>query len=119
MANTMSFYSNIDLDETKVAAVPRPAIIHWIFVFNQGATPAYVKLFNKAVGDVTVGSTAPDMTFPVPAQSDSNGAGFMIPLSGAIYFSTAVTIAATTGVEASDSGAPGTNDVIVNFGYTG
>jgi hypothetical protein len=34
-----------------------------------------------------------------------------------MQFGTAITVAATTGVANSDTGAPATNDVLVNVGY--
>lgn len=40
-------------------------------------------------------------------------------LAGAtgIAFSTAITVAATTGVADNDTGAPGANEVVLNLGY--
>ena len=57
------------------------------------------------------------MTFPIPTQGDTNGAGFTLSIPNGIAFSTAITVAATTGIADADTGAPGANEVIINLGY--
>ncbi len=59
----------------------------------------------------------PDLTFPVPSNGGTDGAGFVLPIPNGIVFNTAITIACTTGVADGDSGAPGANEMIVNLGY--
>ena len=66
---------------------------------------------------MVVGTTVPDLTFPLPTAGSTNGAGFTLAIPNGIAFGTAITIAATTGVADADAGAPGVNDVVVNLGY--
>ncbi len=64
-------------------------------VLNNTAAIAYVQVFNKGTGSITLGSTAPDWVIPVPANG-TTGAGnnFMIPLG--VSHSTAISVACTT-----------------------
>ncbi len=64
-------------------------------VLNNTAAIAYVQVFNKAVGNVTLGSTAPDWVIPVPANG-TTGAGSNYTLDIPISHSTGITIACTT-----------------------
>ena len=116
--NTSTLYKNIDVDESEDEIKGTAGTIHWIHVMNMSATVKYLKLYNATAASVVVGTTVPDLTFPVPTQGDTNGAGFTLPIPvGGINFSTAITIAATTGLADADTGAPGANEVVVNLGY--
>ena len=81
------------------------------------ASVLYLKLYDATVGTVVVGTTVPDLTFPLPTQGDTNGAGFTLSIPNGIAFGTAITVAATTGIADNDSGAPGANAVVLNCGY--
>jgi len=61
---------------------------------------------------VTVGTTTPVLTFPLPA-SGAGHISFAVP----VKFGTAITVAATTGLADNDTGAPSANDVILNVFY--
>ena len=74
-----------------------------------------VKIYNATSG--TYGTGTPVLTFPIPTQGDSNGAGFTLTIPNGIAFGTGISIGAGTGVADNDTGAPGTNDVIVNIGF--
>jgi hypothetical protein len=76
-----------------------------------------LKFYNATAASVTVGTTTPDLTFPVPSAGDTNGAGFNIAIPNGIAFGTALTVAATTGFADNDSGAPAANALILNAGY--
>ncbi len=112
-----TLYKNIDVDESEDAVKATAGQVYWIHAINLKATPLFLKFYNAATGDVSVGTTVPDLTFPVPSQGDTNGAGFTLSIPNGIAFGTAITIAATTGVADNDSGAPGTNELIVNLGF--
>ena len=112
-----TLYKNLDVDETEDQVKATAGQIYWIHAMNMKATPLYLKIYNATAANVTVGTTAPDLTFPVPSQGSTNGAGFVLAIPNGIAFSTAITIAATTGVADNDSGAPGANELIVNLGY--
>jgi len=58
----------------------------------------------------------PDLTFLVPANADSDGAGFNLAIPNGIAFGTAITIAATLNAADADATAP-TGIIIVNLGY--
>lgn len=108
-------YRNIDVDQTEDQVKASAGQIYWIHAINLGSTVRYLKIYNATAASVSVGSTTPDMTFPIPTQGDSNGAGFFISVPNGIEMNTAITIAATTNL--TSSGAPGANEVIVNMGY--
>lgn len=112
-----TLYKNIDVDETEDQVKASAGQIYWIHAMNLSASVLYLKIYNATAASVTVGTTVPDLTFPIPTQGDTNGAGFAISIPNGIAFSTAITIAATTGVADADSGAPGTNACVVNLGY--
>lgn len=112
-----TLYKNIDVDQTEDQVKGTAGQVYWIHAINLKATPLFLKFYNVAAASVTVGTTVPDLTFPVPSQGDTNGAGFNIAIPNGIEFDTAITIAATTGVADNDSGAPGANECIVNLGY--
>lgn len=107
-------YRNIDVDESADQVRSSAGYIYWIHAINLSAATLYLQVYNKASASVTVGTTTPDFTFPVPTQGDTNGAGFNLSFPNGVYLDTALTIAGTTGI--SDNGAPGTNELIVNMG---
>ena len=112
-----TLYKNIDVDETEDQIKGTAGQVYWIHAMNLASGVRYLKFYNATAASVTVGTTVPDLTFPVPTQGDTNGAGFVLSIPNGIAFGTAITIAATTGVADNDSGAPGANEVIVNLGY--
>ena len=113
-----SFFKSIDLDESEEQVKGTAATFYGGVVINLKATPLYLKLYDAASGDVTVGTTVPDLTFPIPSQGDTNGAGFVIPVPACgIQFGTALTVACTTGIADNDSGAPGANECAVSLFY--
>lgn len=115
--NGNTLYKNIDVDESEDQVKATSGRVYWIHAINLSATVLYLKFYNKTAANVTVGTTVPDLTFPVPSNGGTNGAGFVLPIPNGMVFNTAITIAATTGIADGDSGAPSANDVIVNLGY--
>jgi hypothetical protein len=104
-------YKNIDCDQTEDAVSANPCRLMGFTAYNLHASDKrYLKLYNATTGTVVVGTTAPTMTFPLDA---GQGMTWSTPL----LFSTALTVAATTGVADNDSGAPGANEVVFNCGY--
>lgn len=112
-----TLYKNIDVDESEDQIKATAGQVYWIHAINLSSAVKYLKFYNATAASVTVGTTVPDLTFPIPTQGDTNGAGFTISIPNGIAFGTAITIAATTGVADNDSGAPGANEVVVNLGY--
>lgn len=112
-----TLYKNIDVDESEDQVQGSETYIVWLHVMNLSSSVRYLKLYNALATNVTVGTTVPDLTFPIPTTGDTNGAGFTVSIPNSLPFTTALTIAATTGLADNDSGAPGANEVIVNMGY--
>lgn len=115
-ASTPKYF--LDVDESEDEVVAAAATLYWVHVVNLANAKRYLKFYNATAANVTVGTTAPVLTFPIPTMGDTNGAGFTINFGPAgVAFSTAMTIAATTGFADNDTGAPGANEIIVNLGY--
>jgi hypothetical protein len=76
---------------TKTAIKASAGQIYGWYFYNANASVAYVQIFNLGTGSVTLGTTAPDLAFGIPASSGAN-----VEISNGIAFSTAITIAVTT-----------------------
>lgn len=113
----MSIFRSLDIDETEEEIKATAGQVFSIAAFNRTAAPLYLKFYNATAANVTVGSTTPVLTFVVPANADSDGAGFIWNNEIGFAFGTAITVAATTGVADADTGAPGANDCVINIGY--
>jgi hypothetical protein len=109
----LSAFRSIDLDETEEEIKATAGQVYGWYLYNTSASVRFVKFYNATAASVTVGSTAPVLTIPVPATSGAN-----VFSDIGIAFSTAITVAATTGVADADAGAPAANDVVVNVFYT-
>jgi len=113
-----TFHKNIDVDETEDAVKATAGQVYWIHAINSTAAPIFLKFYNATVATVVVGTTVPDLTFPVPANADSDGAGFTLSIPNGIAFGTAITIAATLLVADNDATSPGgANALVVNLGF--
>lgn len=110
-----TFFHSDDLDETEEQVKGSAGQLYWIHAMNLSNAVKYLQVFNATAASVTVGTTAPDMVFPLPTQGDTNGAGFVLSVPNGIAFGTAITMAATT--TATGSTGAGTNEVFVNVGY--
>lgn len=112
----LSIFRSLDIDETEEDVKTSAGQLYFIHAMNMVATARYLKFYNATAANVTVGSTTPVLTFPIPANS-TTGAGFTVPIPQGFEFTTAISVACTTGVADADTGAPGANDVIINLGY--
>ena len=83
-------------DETEVKATP--GTLYGIIAVNVDTSAYYLQLYNATAANVTVGTTTPVMTVPLPA---SGGVAF--PIDIGILFSTAITAAITTTIGGSTS----------------
>lgn len=113
----MTIFRSLDLDETEEEVKATAGQVFSISAFNTTAAPLYLKFYNATAANVTVGTTTPVLTFVVPGNADSDGAGFVWNNVMGFAFGTAITVACTTGVADADTGAPGVNACIVNIGY--
>lgn len=107
-----SIFRSLDIDETEEDVKTSAGNIYAIYFGNAVASSRYLKFYNATAANVTVGSTTPVITFLIPASA----AGWLA-LPYPISFSTAISVACTTGVADADTGAPAANDVITNIFY--
>lgn len=103
-------FNSTDLDESEEQVKGIAGTIYSIYVWNTTADVLWLKAFNATAASVTVGSTSANYDVMIPANANSDGAGFVIPIpTGGWPFSTAITLAITTGVGVTNAGAPGAN----------
>ena len=95
---------------TGLTGTNTPSTLYGWYFFNNNSTVAYCQIFDvSATGGVTLGSTAPTMSFGIPAFGGANA----FPTQG-IKFSNGIVIAMTT--TRNESTAP-TNSVDYNIFY--
>jgi hypothetical protein len=113
----LSVFRSLDMDETEEDVKTSPGCLYKLRITNRTTSVRYVKLYNATAANVTVGTTTPIDTIPVPANA-SDYTVLTESFGGlGLTFDTALSIAATTGFADNDTGAPGTNDVIVSAYY--
>jgi hypothetical protein len=111
-------YYNLDVDETEDQIKATAGKLFWVHAINLANAKRYLKFYNATAANVTVGTTTPVLSLPIPTMGDTNGAGFTINFGAmGVQFDTAITVAATTGFADNDTGAPGGNEIIINLGY--
>lgn len=108
----LTIFRSIDVDESEEEVKATAGQVFGWYLFNGAAAVRYVKFYNATAANVTVGSTTPVLTVPLPA-----GAAANVEFTNGIAFSTAICIAATTGIADNDTGAPSANDVVANVFY--
>lgn len=108
----LTIFRSLDLDETEEEIKATAGKVYGWYLYNDGAAEVYVKFYNATAANVTVGSTTPVLTIPVPA-----GAAANVEYTNGITFGTAITAAATTAVADADTAAPAANQVIANVFY--
>lgn len=111
-ANGTSIFRSIDLDESEEEVKGSAGNIYGWYMMNKNAATLFLKFYNDTAANVTVGTTTPVITIPVPTGSAAN-----VAFPNGISFSTAITVAVTTGVADNDTGAPAANDFIINLMY--
>ena len=105
-------FRSIDLDETEEEVKATAGNIYGYYFYNAAASIRYLKFYNATAASTTVGTTTPMRTYPIPA-----GAAGHVSLAYPIAFSTALSVAVTTGLADNDTGAPGANDFVLNLDY--
>ena len=115
-ANGCSLFRSIDLDESEEDVKTSAGTVYGILFSNLATSTRFLKFYNAAAASVTVGSTTPVLTLALPGNSTDDISG-VISFPQGIAFSTAICVAATTGVADNDTGAPGANEVLVNILY--
>jgi hypothetical protein len=113
-------FRSIDLDESEEEVKGKEGIVLGYDATNMSASPLYLKFYDAASSDVTVGTTTPKMSYPIPTNGDTNGSGrAQGPEFGpnGVPFWNGITVAVTTGLADNDTGAPGANEAIVHVYY--
>lgn len=113
----LTIFRSLDIDESEEEVKATAGQVFTITAFNTTAAPLYLKFYNATAASVTVGSTTPVLTFLVPGNADSDGAGFVHSTEIGYAFATAITVACTTAIADADTGAPSANACLVNIGY--
>ena len=94
---------NLDVGTTDIAIKSTQGYVCGWYLFNASASTRYFKFYNGTVSNVIV---------PVPA-----GAAANIWFDGGLLYSTAITLACTTGLADNNSGAPTANDCVADVFY--
>ena len=103
-------YRNLDLGVTGQVAKNGAGQLYSYFFYNNASATRYIKIYDKATAPTQ--SDTPVMTYPIPAGSAAN-----VAFPNGVAFSAGISLRATTGVADSDTGAPSTNDVVINVNY--
>jgi len=111
-----SVFRTIDLDETEEEVKATAGQVYGYYFANLSGALRYLKFYNATAANVTVGTTTPVLTLPLP-YSASNAACGHVSFPVPVAFGTAITVAVTTGLADNDTGAPGANDVVLNVFY--
>jgi hypothetical protein len=112
-ANGTTPFKTLDLDETEEAVKATAGNVYGIAFTNRATATRYLKFYNATVANVTVGTTVPDITMGLPGAASDDDVSGWIAFPAPITFSTAITVAATTGFADNDAGAPAANDVLL------
>jgi hypothetical protein len=112
----LDLFRSIDLDETEEEVKASAGQVYGLWFSNLATSTRFLKFYNATAASVTVGTTTPVLTLALPGNSSDDISGVFSSAFG-IAFSTAITVAATTGVADTDTGAPGANEVLVNIFY--
>ena len=92
--------------------------VHAFYATNEGASPAYVKLYNKATAP-TVGTDVPEMTIPVPAAASGVPGVATLPIGfQGFRFALGLGIAITRNAVHTDTTAVGAGEVKVKLSRT-
>lgn len=91
LATGLTTFSNTALSNTKTAVKASAGKVYGWMVHNPSAATAYIQVWNVAIGSITVGTTAPTWTIPLPAGASAN-----VMSERGITHSTEINVAATT-----------------------
>ena len=115
-ADGCTIFRSIDLDETEEEVKATAGTVYGIMFSNMATSSRFLKFYNAPATSVTVGTTTPVLTLALPGNASDDVSG-VFNLPQGIAFTTAITAAVTTGIADNDTGAPATNDCIVNVFY--
>ena len=109
----LDVFRSIDVDESEEEVKGSAGMLYGYYFANLHATSArYLKFYNDTAANVTVGTTTPFLTLPLPATAAGH-VNFPVP----VKFDTGICVVATTGLADNDTGAPGANEIVLNVYY--
>jgi hypothetical protein len=103
-------YRNLDAQVTGSVVKAYTGGVFDLAVSNSNAAARYLKLYDKATAPTE--TDTPIRTYYLPPLSLTH-----LSIPDGIKFITGISLRASTGVADADTGAPTTNDVVVNIGY--
>jgi hypothetical protein len=115
-ADGSDIFRSLDLDESEEEVKSSAGCVYGLWFSNTATATRFLKFYNATAASVTVGTTTPVLTIALPGNTSDDISG-VFSIAQGIKFSTAICVAATTGVADNDTGAPAANDVIVNIFY--
>ena len=110
-SSTISIANSPNLTQVKSGVTQ----VYNMYITNTNILPRYIKVYDKASGNVVVGTTTPDLNLLIPA--NIGGAGFHLSWSPGIAFTGGMSYILTTGAIATDTGAVAANEIIANVFY--
>jgi hypothetical protein len=113
----LSIFRSIDLDESEEEIKATAGQVYAAWVTNTHTATLYLKFYNATAANVTVGTTTPVITIPIPGNSSDDISAVLSAGGYGIAFDTAITAAVTTGLADNDTGAPAANAFIANIFY--
>lgn len=114
-AGGLSIYKSLDLDEGSCEVIKASAgQLYGMWITNNATTVRWIKFYDATSG--TIGTGTPVITFGIPGNATDKIAAVSLGAHG-IAFATGLCFGASTGFADADTGAPGTNDIVVNVFY--
>jgi hypothetical protein len=115
-ADGCTIFRSIDIDESEEEVKATAGTVYGVWFSNMATSTRFLKFYNATAANVTVGTTTPVLTLAMPGNATDDVSG-VFSLPQGIAFSTAISVAATTGIADNDTGAPSANDCLVNVFY--
>lgn len=105
--------SNISVNNTTAVILKSTGgTVYSVDAFNNGASIAYVKLYNAS--SATCGSGTPQARYMIPYGTSSSGGGFNVSNINGDAYANGIVMCITTGIADNDTTAPAANQFIVN-----
>lgn len=103
----------IDLDEIPFAIKAAAGQLYGFYIVNRTTAPLFLRFYNIVAGSVIVGTSAVHFgPIEIPANATDHTM-LIVNFPAGIEFGTAMSMAATTGLLDTDTGAPASNALIV------
>lgn len=101
----------------KVAVKATAGTVGHLAAYNPNSTPVWLHVFNVASAGVTVGTTAPNLSYMIPAQDAAGNPGRLeIPFPEGLRLTTAITMAPWT-TNTNSGGVAPTTGITLNVAY--